>query len=334
VKEKKPIIALILIGAAIAILIARSAEEEPSIRGHSLRYWVDSFGGFHPEQKNVADVEALSTIGTNAVPLLVHWVRCDLHPSRSRRAVTAILKHVPGMLIPKSVADWADGNAFCEERCYRALSAAAVFSVLGPKAEASIPALRTILINPSNGPGCLAAENALLHLGTNGFAAVMDVAATNAPMRGIILQNSFVRDRIEPVYTKVIPGPPGATEVLWQPTVNPDSRVNSARAAPVLLLCLEDTSPNVQGRAARYLSIGDPDAVLPAVTNFLMTSHPARIRRLATETLSTFGQKASNSVPFFVARLRDSDPDIRAEATNALMSISPERLPTHSTQLN
>jgi hypothetical protein len=237
-----------------------------------------------------------------------------------------VVKHLPDGLKPRFLVDWIDESISHQRQFERALSAAAVFSVLGTNAEPFIPELQSILVNPTNGVGCLAAENALLHLGTNGFAAVMDVAASNPPMRGIILEDSFMPDHLKPVYTRVIGRPPNAQNYLLQPTENPDSKINSARAAPVLLLCLEDASPSVQSRAARYLSIGNPEGVVPALTNFLSKPQSATVRKRVTDIMATYGKQAGLAIPFLLLRLRNADPEIRGEATNALMLIAPEVL--------
>jgi hypothetical protein len=246
--------------AALSLASIRfGVSREPFCMGHRLTYWVNSFGGLYPEMHNPADVEALSAIGTNAVPFLLDWIRCDVRVPLSRHLTGLLLKRFPTALKPKLIVDWMDENAYYDERCYFALSAAAVFSVLHTNAEAFIPALQAIVANPTNSYGCMAAENALLHLGTNGFAAVIDVIdmGTNLPQRGALLQSSFLHQRLAPVYNRVVRAPPNANEILLQPEKNPDYVVNRARALPVLRKCLQDPNSVVRLHATLMLRSAD-----------------------------------------------------------------------------
>jgi hypothetical protein len=103
---------------------------EPFHGGHCLSFWViDWTLRQYPDRHIPGDVEALTAIGTNALPFLLDWIRCNVKPSRGRRIATLILKHVPGAVKPQSLIDWADEEAFYNRQCELALSAAAVFPV-------------------------------------------------------------------------------------------------------------------------------------------------------------------------------------------------------------
>jgi hypothetical protein len=329
VKRKKLIVAFLLGALAIAVVVimilAPRLRGEPSYHGHPLSYWVESFGGPRHDHPVSRDIEALSAIGTNALPYLLNWIRCDLQPSRGRHAATVILKHVPIALRPAFLVNWANESAYLQHQAQLAAPAAEVFFVLGTNAEPSIPALRTIAASSNNRFASTVAVVALLQLGTNGFAAVIEVIASTTN-RDAILQTFPLRDRVAPEYREVISGPPTATVASWEPTENTDSRINSARAAPLLLHCLEDPDQSIRDQAARLLCAANPEIVVPALTNFLSLPRTVPVRQQANWIVAAHGPQASPAIPFFLPRLQDPDPQIRLEATNVLSMVAPERL--------
>jgi hypothetical protein len=258
--------------ATVAIFFRQGGE--PSYHGHRLSWWVDMYGNSYPDQRNPEDVEALTVIGTNALPYLINWIRS------------------------------ADAK--------RAGSAAVAFSVLGTNATSAIPDLKAILANPTNGDACLESERALTQIGPEGFAAVLEVVAIpGLPQRGALMQG----DALANYMSRPSMMPPGQAD--------PNYKINSKRAAPVLLKCMEDNDSDVQHWALMLLSGSDPDSMVPALTNFLAGSPPPAIRKNATDALASHGQQARIAVPFLLSRCGDSDLEIRTEATNALMKIAP-----------
>lgn len=275
------VILFAVIAVAGAILSCRQ-ESEPSYHGHRLGYWVDMYGNSYPDQRNPEDVEALTAIGTNALPYLINWIR----------------------------------GANDEQEGKRAGSAAAIFLILGTNANSCIPELKALVANPTNGNVCVVAERALVNSGPDGFAAALEVIATpGLPHRGALMEGGVLADHMQPIDATTIVG-----------MGDPNFKINSVRAAPVLLKCLGDKDEIAERSAFLMLSYSDPGVMVPALTNFLAGSPPPAVRRQATEALAKHGQNARIAIPFLLSRCSNSDPEIRTEATNALMQIAPEAL--------
>ena len=321
--KMKYIAVFLLAGIVIAMVaIFFRQDGEPAYHEHCLGYWVDMYGKSYPDQRNPEDVEALTAIGTNALPFLINWIRStDAKPSHARNVVLSILNHLPKFIEPGFLISWADEHSFYGRDSQRAGSAAVTFLLLGTNAIPSIPDLKAILANPTNGYACVEAERALTRIGPEGFAAVLEVIAIpGLPQRGALMQGDAMHPHLAPP-SGMLPG-----------QADPNYRINSKRAAPVLLICLEDNDVHVQRLAIMLLSSSDPDSMVPALTNFLQGSPQPEIRRQATEALAAYGHEARVAVPFLLSRCSDSDPEIRSEATNALIQIAPESLPNGHSQ--
>jgi len=293
--HKKQIAIVLLAGIAILGVIFSWPNKEPSYHGHRLSWWVDQYGNFEtPPQRKTKARQALSVIGTNAVPYLMCWIgNVDSKPSRTN-----------------------DETNLRKRTWDRAWFAAAAFSALGTNANAYISELKALVANPTNGNVCVIAESALDHVGPDGFAAVLDVIGTpGLPQRGVLMQGSEIADHIRPPNAMNLPG-----------HEDPNFRINSIRAAPVLTKCLEDNDPFVRRCAFTLLCFSDPASTVPALTNFLACSLPPAIRGQAVAALVKHGQDARVAVPFLLSRCSNSDVEIRIEATNALMQIAPEVL--------
>jgi hypothetical protein len=314
--NKKHIAILSLVGIVIAAVIVSQLDNEPSYHGHRLGWWVDLYGNSHGDDVNPKDVEALTVIGTNALPYLINWIQnANAKPSHARQSASLFIERLPKFIVPDSLVSWADEKSFYAKESRRAMSAAVTFSVLGTNAYPSIPELKAILANPTNGFACVVAERALTRIGPDGFAAVLEVIANpELPQRGELMQGELLSTSL----ARPSEMPPGQAD--------PNFRINSKQAAPVLLKCLEDKDSFVREWAITLLRISDPDSTVPAFTNFLQESLPPAIYHQAIESLAAYGEQAHAAVPFLLSRLHDADPDIRAETTNALMQIAPEAL--------
>ena len=283
-------IALILLaGIAIVGLIFLWRGTGTFYHGHGLSWWVDQYGNFEnpPERRAEAKV-ALSAIGTNAVPYLMSLMSgVDAKPPNT--------------------------NDLNFQMWHRAWFAATAFSALGTNAQGYIPELKALAANPTNGTICVVAESALVQMGPDGFAAALDVIALpGLPQRGLLIQSSGLGYHMSPPNAMTLPQ-----------DEDPNYRINSIRAAPVLLKCLGDNDIIVRNHAFSMLSYGDPSIMVPALTNFLAGSPPPAVRRAATQALAKHGTNALDAVPFLLSRYSSSEPDIRIEASNALMQIAP-----------
>ena len=262
--------------------------------GHRLSWWVDQYCNLD-NPRRVQAKAALSAIGTNSVPYLMNLIgNVDAKPS--------------------SALSSADQEDFRTRMWQQAWSAAAVFSVLGTNAKPYIPELKALAADPSNGDTCVVAESALVQMGPDGFAAALDVIAKPIlRQRGVLMQSSGLFEHILP------PWPPH----LYQ---DPNFRINAIRAAPILLKCLGDNDVIVRNSAFSMLSYSDSGVMVPALTNFLASSPPRAIRRQATEALAKHGRDARVAVTFLLSRCSNSNPEIRIEASNALVEIAPNVL--------
>ena len=156
-------------------------------------------------------------------------------------------------------------------------------------------------------------------MGPDGFAAVLDVIASpSLRQRPVIMQDFGLALHLMPI------GHIGHLTIAGQG--DPNFRINCLRAAPVFIKCLEDPDPLVQRWAGNLLSISDPGAAVPALTNYLAGSPAPDFRRTATDALWRHGADSREVVPSLLSRCGDSDPEIRAEATNAVEQINPNAL--------
>ena len=290
--RKKYITILLLLGIAIVGLICLWRGTGTFYHGHGLSWWVDQYGNFeNPPERRAEAKAALSAIGTNAVPYLMSLIASvDAKPSNT--------------------------NDLNFPMWHRPWFAATAFSALGTNAQEYIPELEALAANPTNANISVVAESALVQMGPNGFAAALDVIAMpGLPQRGLLMQSAGLGEHIHPPDAMTLPG-----------HEDPNFRINSMRAAPILLKCLDDNDPAVRRWAFNLLCFCDPASIVPALTNFLAGSPPPAVRRAATQALADHGTNALDAVPFLLSRYSNSDPDISIEASNALMQIAPEVL--------
>lgn len=287
-------ITLLLAGIVVFGVILFGLRTGPFYHGHRLSWWVDQYCNLHNPRRAEAKA-ALSAIGTNSVPYLMN-----------------LISNVDAK--PPSALNSTEQEDFRTRMWQQAQSAATVFSVLGTNANPYIPELKALAVDPSNGDICVVAESALVQMGPDGFAAALDVIAKPIlRQRGVLMQSTGLFEHMLP------PWPPH----FYQ---DPNFRINAIRAAPILLKCLGDNDVTIRNSAFSMLSYSDPSVMVPALTNFLAGSPPPAIRRQATEALAKHGRDARIAVPFLLSRYSNSDPDIRIEASNALVQIAPNAL--------
>lgn len=140
--------AVVVIVWGLSVLLPPAVE--PSYRGKSLRWWTNRMDPGDPTSTPAMRAEAeeaVRTIGTNAIPILLSWL--EHSDSWMERRVADGLKGTKlGGL--KSPLGW-----FCETHYhYRSLLA---FQVLGPTAESSVPALETLIMRNDPRISCNAA---------------------------------------------------------------------------------------------------------------------------------------------------------------------------------
>ncbi|TAK98820.1 MAG: hypothetical protein EPO07_11535 [Verrucomicrobia bacterium] len=176
--RKKLAIAVLVCAAVIALIVTLSPDNEPSYQGKKLSQWIESdhgrTGAFtRPELQEInrPEIQAVRTIGTNALPFLLNWIRYEPSPSKAKRVLAQILERF-GLEI------WSDPGAV------RANRAAAGFAMLGPVASPAIPELAKLASASSGSETPRVATYALVAIGPTALPALVEVIKnTNAVAR-------------------------------------------------------------------------------------------------------------------------------------------------------
>jgi len=289
---------LVVILAAVALWRLTSRMREPVYKERSLSEWVKRYQA----QDTAAEAtEAISQIGTNALPYLLQWVSYD-SPGRLK----SLVGKLPARLMPASARSWANGDYHRQ----KGNSAAFAFVALGNAAEPAIPELNS-LMNDKTAPK--AARNAVFALASIGEIAlptiVRQIANTNAPNRGIALR----------------------ALVLFPALVTNSTFATSA--VPVLVNCLADAQSSIRLSAADTLArLAEYDrshvaAAVVELTNRLSPEYSLEIRHSAIRALGKYRGLATGAIPSLLITSRDTNAGIRAESFTALFQISPALSP-------
>jgi hypothetical protein len=290
----------ILLGcAAIVIATATLARKEqpiePTYNGQPLSYWVTH--SMNTAERDGA-TDALRHIGTNALPLLLKWIRYKPEPPAWRTNLSAL------PWLPQRVQRFIRGRTDfrSEMLCYEAVDA---FGALGTNAAAAIPELTVLMVN-SYAPerGCRVAR-ALAYIGTtNALPALVSVANVQRfrylqfdavlAISRLTPRDGSLNDIIGPVMVRALTNnvdkqaPVGrfaaeeAAKWLIEAHYPPGSSV------PALAACLgrADADYNLRWLALLALEQYGPDAAaaLPAITNVLFLSSPGSALRNDAES--------------------------------------------------
>ena len=180
---------------ALVLVAVPFCNREPRYQGHSLSYWVTLYGdtawdeGGDPKAR-----EAISHIGTNALPFLLNWIRYEQQPSWVRTAsISFFSRRVPKAITSEALVKWV-----CEDKEEsRADGAAHAFYALGPQVQPALPELFRLMndrssTNVSPRPQlapCERAELALLYSRNDDAIPLFlaHIANTNAPNRAEVV---------------------------------------------------------------------------------------------------------------------------------------------------
>jgi hypothetical protein len=225
-RKRKWLLLLVCCLAITGVIIAFSRHHnEPHYQGHSLSYWVTLYGdtlwneGGDPKAR-----EAISHIGTNALPFLLSWIRYEQQPSRIRTAAISFFsRKVPKAITPEALVRWA-----CEDKAQSKADAAAfAFYLLGPQVRPAVPELFRLMNDlssnnastRSNLTPCNRAELALADTRSDDALTLFlaHIANTNAPNRASVVF-------LVGLY---------------------DLTTNTGPAVPMLIQCLIDNDPEV-----------------------------------------------------------------------------------------
>jgi len=255
-------------------------EREPEYNGRPLSYWIEEYWFEGPEEE-----QAIQSIGTNAFPFLLRWIRTP--EPRHRLILLPLVRKLPEFIKPK----WANNNYTPR----RPLYSAHAFVALGHQAAPVATELSRIGADPENpGPADMALT-ALSYMGSNGVPAL--VASIRNPSHPY-------RDRA--VYFL------GESKGFGPYT---------DLAVAELIKQLED--PAVNGWAARGLGRvkSRADLIVPALTRCLGTNTAKNVRWTATTALMWHYENAESALPYLTNALNDPDADVRTSATNTVQQI-------------
>ena len=229
------LLAGLLIPGVTLIVVAFRAKE-PTYRGHSLSYWVDNRKEFLKTQPYSSETDefaiALRAIGTNAIPWLLAWIRCEPNPVPMdivRRVRWSYWSTPLGHFIMY-------GSGFRNSRAENALLA---FEALGTNAAAAVPDLTSMMKDSSHPLTSTRATMALGNLGSSGFPALADALfSTNQRERQLVALQLF--------------------ELSHEPDVGTN------RVLPFVVRAMHDPDPMVSNYAVGFFAKIAPDLVTNA----------------------------------------------------------------------
>jgi hypothetical protein len=287
VRTRKKLVALALGLAAVAALLAfELRDREPTYKGHPLSYWVQK----DPAATTLAFAdhytEAITNIGTNALPLLLKWIAYEPSPFHAKAA--HLVKIVPYRWRPRLITQ-------SEEL---AVGASVAFEVLGPLATNAISTLTMLATNSRNDSLTERSARALVSIGPLALPALMTIST-----------NSQVPGRHYAIYFTMALGTNArpAIPFLIGRLSDPDTKVVSSACMAMSSLRLA------------------PETCVPALTN-LLTSPDYVCRYCASAALANFGKQSLPAIPQLQKLSKDTNPLVRAEALDALRRIAPDLL--------
>ena len=279
---------LLLIALVAAGLLSGRGGREPEYDGRPLGFWVQqqvpsSTNPLLPVALSDEGANAVRQIGTNGLPMLIHWMS---YPERSlRERMFQWLSRKP-----VSPAVWN----FAHPRSYRPDFGILGIRALGPQARAAIPALVKLVGKKQDAQWAVLALCAIGPEGTAGLNEALERIDDGSARGNVLLQlqHGIWPERqadVAPLLTGRLTGDPSA----------------GARMSAAMVL------RNFTNAAA---------LVVPALAR-AMHDRDGGVRFTAAESLGHFGAEASPAVPTLEAALSDENPTVRASATQALHLI-------------
>jgi hypothetical protein len=251
-KHRTVLTVAIVVGIGLGWLALPRPAREPEYEGYPLSYWLLARERL-AERASPQAQNAVREVGTNAIPVLLRWMRYEIPAWRQQLRYSRLWGHL-GSFARESARSLMTTRA---ERL--ADASAGAFKELGPEGRAAIPALIGLMDNTNAPHTALRAMLALGDLGTNGLAPLV----------------SAMQDRKYPLRFWAV------SEVSSR-GATPDE---ADLITPPLLECLTDTSnPYIPLMAAMALGRNRqcPSLVVPYLIGCLTNSSAGlRLRRVA-----------------------------------------------------
>ena len=307
-RRKRVIIVLavcVLVG--IGVVAFWPGEKEPEYNGKKLSEWLDGYqtgvAMESPTQEREA-IKAIRTIGTNALPCLLNWVRRRDVPTWQVRAAEQC--HRLGL-------DWLQRFVWSRKR--QTKYAWAALRILGSNARGAIPEVTRIAVESQSSDVVLTALEFLSANGPDAVPALLKVIDRGkGERRGWSMH--FIREM-------------------------PNLGTNGPAVVATLLKCLQEQDEDAAASAA--LALGEvglqTKEVVPALAAQLQDNR-RMVRYSATRALGSLANDRSaiaelrKAVPELVNAQNDHDPMVREYATNALRKVAPEVLTNGITEVS
>ncbi len=293
IKRRKCWIGLVaVIVGAITAVGFWPAQKEPEYQGTKLSEWV----AMTEESPHLPIVEtAIITIGTNNIPLLLHWL--DYKQSKIREWVDDHSDSMPDKLkfLVRNRAD------------ERADAAETVFRVLGMRATAAIPEL--LRQAPQHVEASdMRAFICLCYMGEASFPAVARMA-TN--------KQSAARG-----------------QAAWCVGSMENLGINTVPAVRLLCELIRDSDRQIAQEAVKGLGElrAEPEIALPALLD-VMHRPDLDLRTRAIWSIGQFGTNARPVVPQLINALDHQNLALRGAATNVVNAIAPEFFKTNGIEM-
>jgi hypothetical protein len=272
----------------------------PRYEGKPLSEWLQVAYEVHPRSSQRAKAEeAIRSIGTNALPLLLKWT--EAKDNRFRDKFESFTERI----VPRERARRWSHFLFGRRADEKFELAEKGFEILGEQATPATERLREMAQKGNKAKALLI----LARIGKSGAPTVLGALAdaTNennwAAFDGVAILQS--------------------------------SGVDCSSALPILLNCLAAKNRVVSRLAAEALVsfTNYPDIVIPGVLNNIQSIPDSEIRFWVTRNLGAFRERGRSAVPQLIALLNCTNADFctnndfRRAVLHSLRKISPEDVP-------
>ena len=303
-------LALLLVAALGMVCWQVLGLREPVYQAKRLSLWLQ---GYNPDGDSPEVDEALRTMGTNAIPVLLE----------NLQAKDSVLKvHLAAFGLHYTPAET------------RHLRAQKGLSALGAEASNAVPALIEIYQQNFASSAREAAANTLVEIGPAAKMAIpvliKSAASTNSDVRAFALYTlgrmALESETVVPVLIKGLHDPD--REVRFNAAFGLEALAfmggDAKPAIPALVETLKDSHPSARASAATALGHihSEPALVIPALIEMLRDPDVQQHANAAT-ALGEFGNDGKPAVAPLIELLSQGNQDARKAATTALKAIDP-----------
>jgi len=285
---------------AILVVVFWSGPKEPKYQGKKLSEWLAGVYK-NPSETTVA----VKSIGTNAIPFLLTWIR-EVDSARYAKRAALVAKFPAWVKRIHLVANWMGGDG--RERSERGWRAVEGFRILAIEGAPAIRDLVTLYTNSASVWVVRQASHSLAHLGKDGLPPLIEALSNPNARREENLAAASAIACTAYLGSDVCPAVP----FLVRSRADLMARDVLERLA---------TDPVSLPQQHEYIYHGTPGTdpglrwcVIHALEDFAMHATELHTRRANFEWATMVARRA----------LEDSDAGVRAEATNVLRRIAPE----------